>query len=50
MNQQEMERLRTKTPEQQFVHKLEAEFAYAPRVAQAVLEEARACLLVGHLT
>ena len=47
MNRQEMERLGTKTPEQQFLYKLEAEFAYAPRVAEALLEEAQACLL-GH--
>jgi hypothetical protein len=47
MNQQEMARLRTKTPEQQFLYKLEAEFAYAPRVARAVLAEARECLF-GH--
>lgn len=47
MNQQEMERLSTKTPEQRFLHRLETDFAYAPRVAKALLEEAQTCLL-GH--
>lgn len=45
MNRQQMERLAVKTPEQHFLQKLEEEFAYAPRVAQALLEEARECLL-----
>jgi len=44
MNQAEMRRKRAKTPEQRFVRVLEQEFHYAPRVAQAVLEEAQACL------
>jgi hypothetical protein len=37
-------RKQAKTPEQRFVRVLEQEFHYAPRVAQAVLEEAQACL------
>lgn len=45
MNNREMERLRAKTPEQRFLQVLEQEFHYAPKVAQAVLEEAQACLL-----
>ena len=45
MNTQEMERLQAKTPEQRFMQVLEQDFHYAPKVAQAVLEEAQACLL-----
>jgi len=44
MNQAEMRRQEAKTPEQRFVRVLEQEFHHAPRVAQAVLEEAQACL------
>lgn len=36
-----------KTPEQRFLHELQEGFQYAPRVAQAILEEAQAHLL-GH--
>jgi biotin operon repressor len=45
MNNREMERLQAKTPEKRFLQLLEQEFDYAPKVAQAVLEEAQACLL-----
>lgn len=45
MNNRETERLQAKTPEQRFLRVLEQEFHYAPKVAQAVLEEAQACLL-----
>jgi hypothetical protein len=45
MNNQATERLQTKTPEKRFLQVLEQEFHYAPKVAQAVLEEAQACLL-----
>jgi biotin operon repressor len=45
MNNQAMERLQAKTPEKRFLQVLEQDFHYAPKVAQAVLEEAQACLL-----
>jgi DNA-binding CsgD family transcriptional regulator len=45
MNNQESARLQAKTPERRFLQVLEQEFQYAPKVAQAVLEEAQACLL-----
>ena len=45
MNENMVERLSAKTPEQQFLNKLEQEFEYAPRVAEAILQEAQACLL-----
>ena len=45
MNKQTNERLQAKTPERRFLQVLEQEFQYAPRVAQAVLQEAQACLL-----
>jgi transcription initiation factor IIE alpha subunit len=45
MADQVQERLLAKTPEQRFLHVLEQDFHYAPKVAQAVLEEAQACLL-----
>jgi hypothetical protein len=45
MNQNEQERLQAKTPEQRFLQVLETEFEYAPKVAEAVLEEAQSCLL-----
>jgi hypothetical protein len=51
MEQQAIERLQVKTPEQRFLSILENEFHEPPRVAQALLEEAQACLLgtVQHL-
>ena len=45
MNNQATERLQAKTPGKRFLQVLEQEFHYAPKVAQAVLEEAQACLL-----
>jgi CRP-like cAMP-binding protein len=43
MNKDEMRRSQAKTPEQRFLRVLEQDFHYAPKVAQAVLEEAQAC-------
>ena len=40
-----IQRLATKTPQQHFLQQLCEEFEYAPRVAQAILEEARDHLL-----
>lgn len=45
MNKNVVERLSAKTPEQQFLNKLEQDFEYAPRVAEAILQEAQSCLL-----
>jgi hypothetical protein len=45
MNNQEIERTQAKTPEKRFLQVLDQEFHYAPKVAQAVLEEAQTCLL-----
>ena len=45
MEQQAIERLQNKTAEQRFLSTLENEFHEAPRVAQALLEEAQTCLL-----
>jgi hypothetical protein len=45
MKEEEKRRKEAKTREQRFKRVLEQEFQYAPRVAQAVLEEAQACLL-----
>ena len=45
MEQQAIERLQIKTAEQRFLSVLENEFHKPPRVAQALLEEAQACLL-----
>ena len=45
MDKQQLERLQAKTPEQRFLRVLEDEFHQPPRVAQALLEEAQACLL-----
>lgn len=45
MNKNMSERLSAKTPEQQFLNKLEQEFEFAPRVADAILQEAKDCLL-----
>lgn len=51
MNNDEMKRIQAKTPEQRFLRVLEQDFHYAPKVAQAVLEEAQACLAgrPGHI-
>ncbi|MHC4433024.1 MAG: DUF1670 domain-containing protein [Planctomycetota bacterium] len=45
MNEQAINRLKSKTPEQHFLRVLEDEFHQPPRVAQVLLEEAQACLL-----
>lgn len=45
MDEQAIERLAAKSAEDQFLYKLEHEFEFAPRVAEAILEEAKACLL-----
>ena len=45
MKQDTIERLEAKTPQRRFLHLLEREFHFAPRIAQSVLEEAEACLL-----
>lgn len=47
METEAMERMQAKTAEQRFLNVLTQEFDYAPRIAQAVLAEAQACLL-GH--
>lgn len=44
MNDQEIERLQAKTPQRRFLRVLEQEFYLAPKVAQALLDEAEACL------
>lgn len=44
MNEQMVQRLDAKTPEQRFLRVLEDEFHQPPRVAQVLLEEAQACL------
>lgn len=45
MNEQAINRLKSKTPEAHFLRVLEDEFHQPPRVAQVLLEEAQACLL-----
>ena len=45
MDNQTIERLRAKTPEQRYLNVLEQDFDQPPRVAQALLEEAQMCLL-----
>lgn len=45
MQQAEIDRLQAKTPEQQLLRMLQQEFNFAPKIAQAVLAEAQACLL-----
>lgn len=45
MNLSESERLHAKTPQQQFLNVLQHEFHFAPKVAQALLDEAETCLL-----
>ena len=47
MNKQAIERLEVKTPQHRFVQVLEREFEFAPRVAKAVLDEAKKNLLGG---
>ena len=45
MDKQTSERLQAKTPEGRFLRVLEQDFQYAPKVAQAISEEAQTCLL-----
>ena len=45
MKQNEIQRLQAKTAEQRFLSMMEQEYNYAPRVAQAILEEAKECFL-----
>jgi AraC-like DNA-binding protein len=40
-----MKRFRAKTPQQRFLRVLEQDFHYAPKVAEAILQEAQECLL-----
>lgn len=40
----EMERYKAKTAEQRFLQVLQQDFRYAPRIADAILEEAQTCL------
>jgi DNA-binding Lrp family transcriptional regulator len=44
MNGSATERQQVKTPEQRFLQVLEADFGQAPRVSEAILEEAQKCL------
>jgi len=44
MERETIERLQIKTAEQRFLTVLEQKFREAPRVAQALLEEAQTCL------
>jgi hypothetical protein len=43
-NELEMERYKAKTAEQRFLQVLQQDFRYAPRIADAILEEAQTCL------
>ena len=45
MDTEELKRAQAKTAEQRFVNVLIQEFNYAPKIAQAILAEAQACLL-----
>jgi hypothetical protein len=44
MNDSTMQRLQAKTPEQRFLKELEKGFGQPPRVSEAILERAQACL------
>jgi biotin operon repressor len=44
MNQDEMDRLQAKTPEHRLLSMLQQDFNFAPKIAQAILAEAQACL------
>lgn len=43
--EQVLDRLQVKTPEQKFLHTLINEFRYAPKIAEAILQEAKSCLV-----
>jgi len=45
MDSKQAERLETKTPERCFLQVMEDEFHYAPKIAEAILEEAQASLV-----
>jgi DNA-binding Lrp family transcriptional regulator len=45
MSNSATERQRAKTPEQRFLQVLEADFGQAPRISEAILEEAQRCLI-----
>ena len=45
MQQNEIERLQAKTPEQRLVSVLQQEYHFAPKIAQALVAEAQACLI-----
>jgi len=45
INQDVINRLQSKTPQQRFIQMLEQEFQFAPKIAQVILEEAQASLL-----
>lgn len=45
MAKRNQKRLEAKTPEQRFLQVLEDDFYYAPKVAEAILQEAQGCLL-----
>lgn len=45
MNQEAIRRQEAKTRNQRFLNQMEVEFRFAPKVAQAILAEAEACLL-----
>jgi len=45
MNQAEIDRLQAKTPEHRLLSMLQQDFNFAPKIAQAILAEAQACLL-----
>lgn len=43
-NETELDRNQAKTPEQRFLHILQQEFRYAPKISEAILAEAQSCL------
>jgi len=45
MNSDELARLQAKTPQQRLLTMLQQDFKFAPKIAQAILSEAQACLL-----
>lgn len=45
MTQDEIERLQAKSPEQRLVSVLQQEYHFAPKIAQALVAEAQACLV-----
>lgn len=47
IDEQALDRLQVKTPEQNFLHTLINEFRYAPKIAEAILQEAKTHLVGG---